>query len=182
MSEQPTPTSKPQPNPRGIELEYNSLRGEILKRIELRQQIISVTLTLAGVFLGFGLTTATVALVYPPLAAFLAFGWAQNDFRIRDLAVYIRTRLEGEASGLGYENYVQEARTKGQGLGTWRFVVLSHSGIFIFTQLMAVIIELAKYGPLAQVAPGFTPLTWFLLAVDAIAILAVIWVARNARR
>lgn len=48
MNEQPTPTSKPQPHLRGIELEYNSLRGEILKRIELRQQIISVTLTLAG--------------------------------------------------------------------------------------------------------------------------------------
>jgi hypothetical protein len=123
-----------------------------------------------------------VALVYPPLAAFLAFGWAQNDFRIRDLAIYIRTRLEGDASGLGYETYVQEARSKGHGLGTWRFVVLSHSGIFIFTQLMAVIIELAKAGPLEQAAQGFTPLTWFLLAVDAIAILAVIWVARNTRR
>ena len=39
MTEQSTPTPRPQPK----------LRGEILKRIELRQQIIPVTLTLAGV-------------------------------------------------------------------------------------------------------------------------------------
>jgi len=182
MSEQPTSTPKPQPSLRGIELEYISLRGEILKRIELRQQIISVTLTLAGVFLGFGLTTDTVALVYPPLAAFLAFGWAQNDFRIRDLATYIRTHLESPETGLVYETQVQKARENGQGLGTWRFVVLSHSGIFIFTQLMAVIIELAKYGPLAQATQSFSPLTWFLLIIDAVAILIVLWVARNSRR
>ena len=74
----------------GVDLEYNSLRGEILKRIELRQQIISITLTLAGIFLSFGLSTDTVALIYPPLAAFLSIAWAQNDFRIRDLATYIR--------------------------------------------------------------------------------------------
>ena len=55
------PPRLPNLNPPGIGLEYNSLRGEILKRIALRQQIISVTLTLAGVFLVFGLTTATVA-------------------------------------------------------------------------------------------------------------------------
>ncbi|MGZ9234768.1 MAG: hypothetical protein ACXW4E_04520 [Anaerolineales bacterium] len=71
---------------RSIEMEYASLRGEIRKRIEMRQQIVSVTLTLAGIFLGVGLATQTVTLVYPPLAMFLAFGWAQNDFRIRDLA------------------------------------------------------------------------------------------------
>ena len=182
MSEQATPTPKPQPNPRGSELEYNSLRAEILKRIELRQQIIAITLTLAGVFLGFGLTTDTVALVYPPLAAFLAFGWAQNDFRIRDLATYIRTHLEGDANGLGYETYVQNARKAGKGLGTWRFVVLSHAGIFIFTQLMAVIIELARTWPRAGAGWELPPLTGFLLAVDAIAIGAVFWVARHARR
>jgi hypothetical protein len=38
LRKQPTPTPKPQPK----------LRGEILERIELRQQIISVTLTLTG--------------------------------------------------------------------------------------------------------------------------------------
>ena len=56
---------------------------------------------------------------------FLAFGWAQNDFRIRDLATYIRENLKSESKKLMYETYVQEARRKGKGLGTWRIVVFS---------------------------------------------------------
>lgn len=32
--------------------EYATLRDEILKRIDLRQQLISMTLTIAAVFLG----------------------------------------------------------------------------------------------------------------------------------
>lgn len=160
-----------------IALEYNALRSEILKRIELRQQIISITLTLAGIFLSFGLTTDTVALIYPPLAAFLALGWAQNDFRIRDLAVYIRENLETKVSGLRYETYVQESRTRNNNFGAWRFVVISHSGIFIFTQAMAIGIELLKFSPLV-----LSPLKWALLIVDVISIGIVILVARESRR
>ncbi len=65
MSEQPTPTSKPQPARHRPRIQLPAERD--LEANELRQQIISVTLTLAGVFLGFGLTTATVALVYPAI-------------------------------------------------------------------------------------------------------------------
>ena len=36
----------------GIVLEHRALRDEILKRIEMRQQIVAVALTLAGVFRG----------------------------------------------------------------------------------------------------------------------------------
>ncbi len=160
----------------GIEKEYDSLRAEILKRIELRQQMISITLTLAGVFLAVGITTEMVALIYPPLATFLAFGWAQNDFRIRELAKYIRERLE-TTMGLGYETYVQQERAKNKGLGAWRFVIISHSGIFFFTQFMAIGIEIAKDPTFV-----FTPLKWGLLAVDIAALLGVAWVTSQAKR
>ena len=161
----------------GIDLEYNSLRGEILKRIELRQQIISITLTLAGIFLSFGVSTDTVALIYPPLAAFLAIAWAQNDFRIRDLATYIRENLETTSIGLGYETYVQQARAKNKKPGGWRYVVISHTGIFIFTQLMAIGIELLKSMPIV-----FTPLEWVLLVIDFISIFVVILFAGRSSR
>ena len=161
----------------GVDLEYNSLRGEILKRIELRQQIISITLTLAGIFLSFGLSTDTVALIYPPLAAFLSIAWAQNDFRIRDLATYIRENLETAPIGLGYETYVQRVRSNNQKLGAWRFVVISHTGIFIFTQLMAVGIELLKSMPIV-----LTPLEWVLLVIDFISILVVLLFAGRSSR
>jgi uncharacterized membrane protein YqaE (UPF0057 family) len=157
-----------------IEAEYLSLRGEILKRFELRQQLIAILLTLAGIFLGVGVATETVALVYPPLAMFLAFGWAQNDYRIRDLARYIREELERPETGLKYETHVQMGRVKSDSLGSWRFVVFSHGGTFVFTQLMAVGIELAKM--------TFNPLEWALLGLDVIAILVVLRLIRLARR
>ncbi|NWF82187.1 MAG: hypothetical protein HXY37_19385 [Chloroflexi bacterium] len=159
---------------RGTEMEYSSLRAEILKRIEMRQQIVSVTLTLAGIFLGVGLATELVALIYPPLAMFLAFGWAQNDFRIRDLARYIRERIEGSMPGTGYETYVQEQRGKNRGLGSWRFVVLSHGGVFLLTQLMAMGIGLARF--------TFDPVGWVLIGIDVLTAVAVVWLMFQAGR
>lgn len=154
--------------------EYTALKNEILKRIELRQQLIAILLTLAGIFLGVGVTTETVALIYPPLAAFLAFGWAQNDYRIRDLAGYIRQNLENEHTGLGYETWVQQDRQQAKGVGSWRFVVLSHGGTFLFTQAMAIGIEAAKL--------TFNPLEWFLLGIDLLAVATVLWILSQARR
>jgi hypothetical protein len=43
------------------ELEYTSIRAEILKRIELRQQLMSITLTLAGAFIGFGVSNTLLS-------------------------------------------------------------------------------------------------------------------------
>lgn len=159
---------------RGIELEYTTLRSEILKRIEMRQQIVSIALTLAGIFLGIGLGNESVALIYPPLAMFLAFGWAQNDYRIRDSAKYIRENLESAMPGLGYETYVQQKRQSSEGLGSWRFVVLSHGGVFLITQLLAITIELIKF--------TFNPLEWVLLVVDLIAVLVVTWIMTQSGR
>ena len=157
---------------RGLVLEYETLRGEILKRIEMRQQIVAVTLTIAGVFLGVGLSTESVALIYPPLATFLAFGWAQNDYRIRELARYIRHEIEKNMPGLNYETYTRHQRKTKEGLASWRFVVLSHGGIFLITQLLAIGIELFKF--------TFDPLELALLGLDLIAVLLVGWIMTEA--
>jgi hypothetical protein len=158
----------------GLGWEYNSLRSEILKRIELRQQIISITLTLAGVFLSFGLANELVPLIYPPLAMFLAFGWSQNDFRIRRLSSHIRSELETRGIGLIYETKTQKVRQDEKGMGAWRFVVISHSGIFLFTQVMAVGIELLRSGITG------VGLQTGLLIVDGISILMVAWITIQA--
>jgi hypothetical protein len=143
-----------------VEVEYRALRDEILKRIELRQQHIALTLTIAGAFLGFGLTTAAVALVYPLLATFLAYGWAQNDVRIRQLAAYIRSHHEGVIPGLGWETYLQN-KSPQAGFRNWRSpVILSHGGIFLLTQLMAIGIGLYRF--------TFTPIEWVLIGIDCV--------------
>ena len=153
----------------GIALEYNSLRNEILRRIEMRQRFISITLTIAGAFLGVGVTTETVALVYPPIAAFLAIGWMHNDGQIRDLATYVREHLERSMPGLGWETYVQAKRESSRMRGR-RFIVISHAGIFILTQIMSIGIGLLKF--------TFTPVEWVLLGIDLVAVLVVVWVIR----
>jgi len=157
---------------RGIEIEYAALRSEILKRIEMRQQIMAATLTLAGVFLAVGLSKENVSLIYPPLAAFIAIGWGQNDFRIRFAARYIRDNLERRMPGLGYESYIHSSRQrtkleKGRRLESWRFVVLSHGGILLITQMLAVGIDIPRM--------AFSPLKISLYLIDLLAIVTVIW-------
>ncbi len=51
----PTPTSKG--------TEYATLREEVLKRIESRQQTISIAMTLAGAFLGIGWNAGSVVML-----------------------------------------------------------------------------------------------------------------------
>jgi hypothetical protein len=161
---------------RALELEYNSLRAEILKRIELRQQIVSMMLTLAGIFLGVGLSQDMVALIYPPLAAFLCSAWAQNDFRVRELARYIRQNLEPSMPGMGYERAVFERRFGVKG-DPRRSHVVPHSGIFLFTQLMAIGIDLFRVWP-----PEMNPARVILLAVAVASVVIVWWLARDGNR
>ena len=160
----------------GYGWEYSAIRAEALKRIELRQQLISITLTLAGIFLSVGLTNEMVPLVYPPLAMFLAFGWAQNDFRIRRIAQYQRDNLENLNIGLNYETAMENDRLIEEGMGAWRFLVISHSGIFLFTQVMAVAIDLLRS------RLQLDPLRISLLVIDGFSILLVFWITRQATR
>ncbi|MCC6613686.1 MAG: hypothetical protein IT320_09430 [Anaerolineae bacterium] len=147
--------------------EYGTLRQEILKRIELRQQLVSMTLTLAAVFLGVGLGTGTIALIYPVLAALLALAWRQNDFRTRRAAEYIREHHEKRLKGLGWETYCQEQRRD------WRHVVMAHGGVFLVTQMLAVLVGIFSYDASAP--------QMILLAVDALSVIYVIWLFWRSR-
>lgn len=159
----------------GMKLEYTALRSEIVQRIGLRQQLLSITLTIAGVMLGFGVNNGSIALVYPPIAVFLALAWSQNDTRIRDSATYIRNRLEPKVPGLGWENYVQEERKRTLD-GRWRRTILSHGGVFLSTQLIAILIGVF----VLQFRLGL--LDWALLVVDTIAMIIVVRALLDARR
>lgn len=172
--------TSPQPEPSeraGLVLEYGVLRDEILKRMELRHQLLSIALTLAGVFLGFGLAgggeNITVVLVYPALAALLAMGWGQNESRVRELATHIRQEIETRIPGLSWETCVQRGRVA-RGDRTWRRTVLSHGGTFLCTQALAI-------GVGALHLRG-TPTEWLLLAVDGASVIYVLTVMRGASR
>jgi hypothetical protein len=166
----------------GVETEYKIMRDEILARISLRQQIVAVTLTLGGVFLGVGISQPTVALVYPPLAAFLALAWAQNDYRVRDIGRYIRSSVEPALEGARWESYINSQRG-GTKLGSWRFVVLGHGGLFLFTQVAATFIGSQEWIRTAIASPRSVPVVAATLAVvDLFAIGLVCWVVAQSGR
>lgn len=163
----------------GAEIEYSAMRQEILARIGLRQQIVTGTLTLGGVLLGVGLEWPLVALLYPPLAAFLAVAWAQNDYRVRDLSKYVREEIEPLLPAVRWESHIHAQRS-GKGLGSWRIVVLAHGGLFLFTQLLGVAVGATWL--LEQTATREKIIGWGLTVSGLLAIGVVIWVLRNARR
>ena len=169
--------------------EYNTLRQEILERIKLRQQIIAVTLILsAGILTADKLAAPTVALIYPPLAAFLALSWAQNDYRVRDLSEYIKKFFECDFDRFGWECYMQEQRDQ-SGPSAFRVVVTAHGGLFLVTQLIAVgfgVVSLTDKMQLEWVTDLFPWINIFvlvgLLLVDIASILIVLWVIYHANR
>jgi hypothetical protein len=90
-------------------IEYKALRDEILKRIEMRQNILSMSFTLVIAFSTVAISIGIfrpdnrdflglAAFVYPPIATFLALSWAQNDHRISDIGYYIREQIEKKNS------------------------------------------------------------------------------------
>jgi hypothetical protein len=168
----------------GVELEYNALRSEILKRIEMRLNIMSLTLTIAGGFLAVGLAgtpfpfAPMVLLAYPLLAAFLAFAWAQNDYRIRDIADYIRKELEARhpEMGWGWESYQAAMQRVHLGVGSWRYIISAHGGIFLTTQLAAIGIWAYYFRGLGLLEK----LAWTV--VPALSVLWVCWILWNVKR
>lgn len=150
-----------------ITAEYATLREETIKRIELGHQLIALTLVVVGAFLSVGLQpgiSASVLLVYPLLAMFLAAGWAHNDLRVRQITAYI-IKIEEEMGnkpvGLRWVHFLMGIRPR---VGFSRVLgVLSASGIFQITQLIALLLALLR--------TTFTPIEGVLFITDVIAII-----------
>lgn len=120
-----------------LETEYVAMRAEILERIKLRQQILYFSLVLVGAFLGAGIVREPmITLCHAPLAAFLALAWAQNDYRVRDLARYIRQHICPKVPEFAWESYMQRHRSDAT-LSSWRHIVLSHGGFFVLTMMLS---------------------------------------------
>jgi hypothetical protein len=144
------------------EAEYASLREEVLKRLEGRQQTLSVALTLAGAFLGLGWNAgAVVMFLYPLIALLLAVGWAQNEVFIKQLNSYIRDHLEGESTGRGWQHYSDQRMSEIRVMG-WPIEILAIGGIFLLTQLMAIGLGTYKFES--------NSIDWILLILDIVAV------------
>src|SRR5581483_7150390 len=90
--------------------QYTSLRSEIEKRIDIRQQILALTLLVAGTFLTVGVqpnVPEVVLLFYPIISLFLGALWEHNDLRVGQINFFIRTEVEQHLDkfGPGWETF-----------------------------------------------------------------------------
>jgi hypothetical protein len=154
--------------------EYNALRDEILKRAELQQQILSLTLIIFGTILTFGLQvhSASIILLYPLLSLFLAASWRHDGQTIKKISIYIRDQIEAQIGGntFGWEHRTRRHQrsqskftflsVKGAFAGGFNF--LAARGVFAGTSLLATLLAI----PFAKV--DVTDLLLFALAIVSI--------------
>ncbi len=123
--------------------EYSALRAEITQRLDMRQQILTFTLIIAGTMLSLGTQkdmTPAVLLIYPVLALFLARSWMQHDVRIAEMAKFLEEKIEPRCKGLHWESYIH-SRHRGS---RFRPVEVTATGIFLATQILTVILALPR--------------------------------------
>ena len=143
--------------------QYASLRSEIEKRIDIRQQILALTLIVAGTFLTVGVqpnVPAVVLLFYPLIAFFLGAIWEHNDMRVGQITFYLRTEVEKHlgALGPGWETFRSRTfashrrrpefhKTGQRNPLTPRagLIVFATRGMFFTTQAMAIIVAAVRY-------------------------------------
>jgi hypothetical protein len=126
-----------------LQAEYTSLRSEFVKRVELGQRLLEITLVSAAAILTINLTGAEFArvlLAYPVLVMFLAFAALHHALQLRILATYIRTEIEprfrwrhaGEDASVGHEAWlVDNSPRQAQRLGT-----LASISMFVGIQIL----------------------------------------------
>lgn len=162
--------------------QYSTARDELLKRLEIQQKVIEMTITAATALLGIALAKnelAAVALLYPPIAACLAINWYKVEVRILWLKDYINENIERnkeyELPIIGWVEYSRKRNLNS--FDKWFYSnTVSHGFIFIFTQSMAVIIGLIgshwtlNQNPLSSEMDLIT----FLLLIDTLSLLIVL--------
>ncbi len=169
--------------------EYNSLREETLKRVELRYQIINLTLVATGALLTIGAAEKgprSALIVYPILSLFLAAGYSYNHIMIVEMGKYIRERLEGldeegneikedgenQRLNLGWANYLKRRHDRIR-LSDFFFTF----GLFLIPQAISILIYI-KLMPMEDYTWGDKA----LLTLCALAFLSTIVVLARAIR
>jgi hypothetical protein len=165
-----------------LRMEYTTLRGELVKRAEFRQQILQITLGSATAILTIHAAVddredfARVLLAYPILVLLLAAGWLHHGRAMCRLATYAKTQIEprfegsinGEHALVGYETWLAKARNWNEGL------IGAVSGIVTFVVLQILLFWLGQ-----PFKTGFPSADFLLSVAGIVAILLTVvgWLA-----
>jgi 8-oxo-dGTP diphosphatase len=170
--------------------EYNVLRDEVLKRIELRYQSLNLAIAATGLFVGAvagGFVPPITLLLYPPLALCITIAWTHSDIRISQLAEYIIERIEKPLPGINWEHWLRERYHEVPHPVFRRFTELSALGVLmgtqILTMLVAILVRLVSATTqLPLPSEAVLPTYMFLVVVDAICLYLTYWFVRLRRR
>src|SRR5262249_23943803 len=120
--------------------------------------------------------SGVTVLCYPLLAFFLACVWSQHDTRIGQINLFLRQVEDTHLQGQGWETYRRKTFTKKRSPYA-NLVCLSARGLFAGSEILALVIGLARFAHDPQMAVVFV----FLAVVDALAVLATMWVLGHRR-
>ena len=121
--------------------EYHELRTEIVKRIEIQHQLISIAVIAPGTVLAVGIQArnGVLVLLYPVFALFLAAAWSHNGRRAWTIGHYLQQQIQrfGAHDVMRWEGYVRDLSNRGR-MGRLNF--FATQGVFVGTQTLAIIV------------------------------------------
>ena len=161
-----------------LKLEYTSLRGELIKRVEFRQRLLEIAVVSAGAILALNLTWdqyPLILLAYPIVVMFLGLGWMHHDQRLQKLATYIRMQIEPEfqrqsnleANPVGYETWLDQDRSRREG----RIGGMSSIAVFLMSQSLVFVVGWASAG--TKIGESLAEAIAFSLGFSAIYVTAM---------
>lgn len=139
------------PSPENLRIEHAALRAEVIARIQLEYQVLTLTAVLVAALLSAGLATAQPVAVasFPIIGVFLSWALGFNSVRIAELGA--RLAIVEHLLGLRWEATHRRNRT---GLTTWQRR-LFFSGLRHWKWL------------LVSLEVGMVLLSWMVLGMDA---------------
>lgn len=156
--------------------ECSELREEIIKRVEIQHQIISLTLIVAGTLFTIGIqkNATPVLLIYPIFSVFLSAGWAHNELQIGYISAYFKDKTESLIlpRGMGWENYYSN-HLKNQGFRFGSLNMLSSRGIFLSTQVVSLLLAWPRLKNTSEEKA--------FIAIDLIAVLVTVLLLKDWR-
>lgn len=148
--------------------EYDALRQEILKRLEMQNNHLNLMLTILTVLFSFGVSNTNIAFLIPPILCLLAFIWKGNNLMIIKLSTYIKNKFEGENFDLGWETYNEQTSAKLFSKNKTFLFAAGPFGIFIFSSIIAIGIGISKY--------NHTSLDLLLLIISIISFILIVFI------
>jgi 8-oxo-dGTP diphosphatase len=161
--------------------EYDALRSEVLKRIDIRYQLTILTLTATAAFITAGdLVGPLVVMLYPVFALFLTVAWTHSDVRSGQIGDYIRTSVEKRLGGMGWERHLRTVYSKRESRLFRHLTEISSGGIFAITEVLALLFAVLQQPSSMSLAEQWVFV--ILLLLDFVSLYLTIVLIRTRRK